>query len=78
MDQSQTIAMEFQPIVTIVKLPRCPNCEGKHPLAYNPPLPAHECPECGGVAASPGQPIVEDAVFTAPPSPALIERLQGK
>lgn len=39
-------ASYIEPSLGVAFLPRCPNCLGRHPLAYNPPLPAGICPEC--------------------------------
>ena len=53
----------YEPHLTLVKLPRCPKCLTKHPLAYSPPRDASTCPECGGPAAEAEQPIEVDATF---------------
>lgn len=60
----------YEPHLTMVKLPRCPNelCpDPKHPLAYSPPRDEATCPGCGGIAAQAGEPIEVEATFTGEP-----------
>lgn len=40
----------FEPCLSVTRLPACPACGDKHPLAYNPPRPPATCPNCGGPA----------------------------
>jgi len=54
-------------------LPGCRNvladgqvCGTRHPLAYNPPMPADRCPRCGAPVAAPGPTVVEPALVSAP------------
>lgn len=55
-----------EPYVTMQLLPGCRNCGEKHPLAFNPPLPANLCPGCGLPAGQPGNPHTERAEIVGP------------
>lgn len=57
----------YEPSLTIVMLPRCPQCETKHPLAYDPPRDPSTCPQCKGPAAEPGEEVTLEATFTGEP-----------
>lgn len=57
----------YEPCLTVVKLPRCPSCHSRHPLAYSPPRAAATCPECGGPAAAPCEEQTVEATFVGEP-----------
>jgi DNA-directed RNA polymerase subunit RPC12/RpoP len=54
----------YAPSLQATLLPRCPDCGGKHPLAYQPPLPAHRCPDCGSPRDAAPAPVDVPAVVT--------------
>lgn len=68
---SALTATVVKPYLTMTFLPGCRACGTKHPLAFNPPLPAHECPQCGGPAGTPGEPHTEEAEIVGPISRLL-------
>jgi hypothetical protein len=57
----------YEPHLTLVKLPRCEKCHGRHPLAYDPPRDAASCPDCGGPASAIGEEVTVDATFVGEP-----------
>jgi hypothetical protein len=49
----------YQATATVQLLPRCRDCGGKHPAAYNPPLACTTlCPQCGLATEQPSAVLV--------------------
>ncbi|HYD07799.1 MAG TPA: hypothetical protein VEC60_18835 [Reyranella sp.] len=55
-----------EPFCAVQKLPGCPSCGARHPLAHNPPREAGRCPVCGARLAAPEKPVEVPAVLTGP------------
>lgn len=63
-DQNVPVIGHWEPSLRMNVLRGCSNCGAKHPLAYNPPLPAHECPGCGHPIIPPDPVIVPNSITT--------------
>lgn len=64
LQKSASAAGHYEPSLSFSVLPACHVCGGKHPLAYVPPQPDDQCPECGAPAYEPGAPRDVPAVIT--------------
>jgi hypothetical protein len=61
MNKDIFISGHYEPTLSATVLRRCPVCNEKHPLAFDPPKPADKCPKCGWKSSTP-----EPAITGAP------------
>lgn len=53
----QGVTGYYEPEMQVLKLPKCPECGDRHPLAYQPPINQSSCVSCGAALAPLGKPI---------------------
>jgi hypothetical protein len=59
-DATRSAAVRYEPSVTLQVFRGCRSCGCRHPLKFDPPMPADRCPQCGAPSLPPEEPILVD------------------